>query len=119
MKKVEFICILLNHHRFIAILDENIPVVEHRVIDTRVMQNKFTHLNRGCLFLLTMEIGNNSIIYITKEADISTYIRIVNNQKLMSHIKLYMVDDDSNEIFNNLYGKAEELRDIKINKILK
>lgn len=127
IQKTEIVCFLADKSKrlFVAILDEPLGLIQYRTIEP-IFGFPIDHLDDGCIFILKTEVEPGKMTYSTDEADIPTYIRIVNNEKIMSNLKLpdvFVKNTNKNyetetKNIENLYIRAQQLRENKIDKII-
>lgn len=111
----EIVCILTNKEReeFIAIIDEE-GYAELRVNDKKPFGYPLELIEEGYVFVVTTEVIPGQMLCRVDEADIFRYTEILSNKKLLECLEEWDEFD-----IDNLHKKVEELRNNKIETIIK
>jgi len=117
-EKTEISCILINKEEelFIAIIDEDFGYVELRKNDRSPFGYPLEEINQGYMFVVTTEVKPGTMICTVDPAEIFRYTDVLENKKLMDYINEYYSDEIA---LVDLHKRVEELRDNKIDKIIK
>lgn len=118
MGKTEITCILIDKEEglFISILDEVYGYVELRVNDKSPFGYPIDEINQGDVFTITHETKPGTIYYKVDTGEIYQYVKILENKALMEYMNKYYSDELSRI---DLHQRVEELREKKIDKIIK
>ena len=112
-------CILLpkSENSFICILDEVKCLFEIRA-PSGYFGLPLKDIEEGWIFLLTIEISPGVMTYRVREADVQTYLRILNNTELMNDMERMLRVDRRSTLWGRLYQRPQELRNDKIDNII-